>query len=31
MQHRAAVFTTDKDFARIARLTSLPLHPLPNP
>jgi predicted nucleic acid-binding protein len=31
MQHRAAVFTTDKDFARIARLTSLPLHPLPAP
>lgn len=31
MHHRAAVFTLDKDFSRIARLTGLPLHPLPNP
>jgi predicted nucleic acid-binding protein len=31
MDHRAAVFTLDKDFSRIARLTHLPLHPLPNP
>jgi len=31
MQHRAAVFTADKDFARIVRLTSLQLHPLPSP
>jgi predicted nucleic acid-binding protein len=29
--HRAAVFTLDKDFSRIARLTNLPLHALPNP
>lgn len=31
MDHRAAVFTLDKDFSRIARLASLPLYPLPNP
>lgn len=31
MHHRAAVFTLDKDFSRIARLTGLPLYPLPNP
>ena len=31
MDHGAAVFTLDKDFSRIARLTGLPLHPLPNP
>jgi len=31
MDHRAAVFTLDKDFSRIARLTNLPLHRLPNP
>jgi predicted nucleic acid-binding protein len=31
MHHRASVFTLDKDFSRIARLTGLPLHPLPNP
>jgi predicted nucleic acid-binding protein len=31
MHHRAAVFTLDKDFSRIARLTRLPLHSLPNP
>jgi predicted nucleic acid-binding protein len=29
LEHRASVFTLDKDFARIARLTGLPLHPLP--
>jgi len=29
--HRAGVFTLDKDFSRIARLTGLPLHPLTNP
>jgi predicted nucleic acid-binding protein len=28
LEHRAAVFTLDKDFARIARLTNLPLHPI---
>jgi predicted nucleic acid-binding protein len=28
--HRAAVFTLDKDFSRIAHLTGLPLHSLPN-
>lgn len=29
MEHQASVFTLDKDFSRIARLTGLPLHPLP--
>jgi predicted nucleic acid-binding protein len=29
LDHRASVFTLDKDFSRIARLTGLPLHPLP--
>jgi predicted nucleic acid-binding protein len=31
LEHRANVFTLDKDFSRIARLTGLPLHPLPGP
>jgi len=31
MEHRASVFTLDKDFFRIARLTGLPLHLLPRP
>ena len=31
LEHRASVFTLDKDFSRIARLTGLPLHPLPVP
>jgi predicted nucleic acid-binding protein len=31
LEHRASVFTLDKDFSRIARLTGLPLHPLPRP
>ena len=31
LEHRAAVFTLDKDFSRIARLTGLPLYPLPAP
>jgi predicted nucleic acid-binding protein len=31
MHHRAAVFTLDQDFSRIARLTNLPLHPLTTP
>lgn len=31
LEHRATVFTLDKDFPRIARLTGLPLHPLPRP
>src|SRR5947208_1731678 len=29
VEHRASVFTLDKDFSRIARLTGLPLHALP--
>lgn len=29
LEHRASVFTVDKDFSRIARITNLPLHPLP--
>jgi len=28
LEHRATVFTLDKDFARITRLTNLPLHSL---
>jgi len=31
LEHRASVFTLGKDFSRIARLTGLPLHPLPGP
>ena len=31
LEHRASVFTLDKDFSRIARLTALPLYPLPAP
>jgi predicted nucleic acid-binding protein len=31
LEHRASVFSLDKDFSRIARLTGLPLHPLPGP
>jgi len=29
LEHGAGVFTVDKDFVRIARITNLPLHPLP--
>jgi predicted nucleic acid-binding protein len=29
LEHGASVFTADKDFSRIARITNLPLHPLP--
>ena len=29
LEHRATLFTLDKDFSRIARLTHLPLYPLP--
>ena len=29
LENRVSVFTLDKDFSRIARLTGLPLHPLP--
>ena len=31
MEHRANVFTLDRDFLRIARVTGLPLHVLPRP
>jgi predicted nucleic acid-binding protein len=31
LEHHASVFTLDKDFSRIARLTRLPLHPFPGP
>ena len=31
LEHRASLFTLDKDFSRVARITSLQLHPLPNP
>jgi predicted nucleic acid-binding protein len=30
-ENRATVFTLDKDFSRIARLTGLPLYSLPGP
>jgi len=29
LEHRVSVFTLDRDFSRIARLTGLPLHPIP--
>ncbi len=29
LEHRATVFTLDKDFSRIARITNLPLHRIP--
>ena len=28
LEHKASVFTLDKDFLRIAQITGLPLHPL---
>ena len=31
LEHRASVFTLDKNVSRIARLTGLPLYPLPAP
>ena len=31
LEHRVSVFTLDRDFSRIARLTGLPLHPIPAP
>jgi predicted nucleic acid-binding protein len=31
LEHRAILFTVDKDFSRVARITALPLHPLPEP
>lgn len=31
LEHEATLFTLDKDFARIARMTPLGLHPLPEP
>jgi predicted nucleic acid-binding protein len=31
LEHRASVFTLDRDFSRIARLTGLTLYPLPAP
>jgi predicted nucleic acid-binding protein len=30
LEHRASVFTLDKDFAGISRITGLPLHALPS-
>jgi predicted nucleic acid-binding protein len=30
LEHRATLFTLDKDFSRIARIASLRLHPLPD-
>jgi predicted nucleic acid-binding protein len=31
LEHRAILFSLDKDFSRIARLTALPLYSLPGP
>jgi predicted nucleic acid-binding protein len=31
LEHRATVFTLDRDFSRIARLTGLTLYPVPGP
>ena len=31
LEHRASLFTLDKDFSRVARITALRLHPLPAP
>jgi predicted nucleic acid-binding protein len=31
LEHRASLFTLDKDFSRVARVTTLQLHPLPKP
>jgi predicted nucleic acid-binding protein len=31
LEHRASVFSLDKDFSRVARITALRLHPLPEP
>jgi predicted nucleic acid-binding protein len=31
LEHHASVFSLDKDFSRVARITALRLHPLPEP
>jgi predicted nucleic acid-binding protein len=31
LEHQASLFTLDKDFSRVARITALRLHPLPEP
>jgi predicted nucleic acid-binding protein len=31
LEHQASIFSLDKDFSRVARITSLRLHPLPEP
>jgi predicted nucleic acid-binding protein len=31
LEHRASLFTLDKDFSRVARITSLRLHAMPEP
>jgi predicted nucleic acid-binding protein len=31
LEHRASVFSLDKDFSRVVRITALRLHPLPEP
>jgi predicted nucleic acid-binding protein len=31
LEHHASVFSLDKDFSRVARITVLRLHPLPEP
>jgi predicted nucleic acid-binding protein len=31
LEHHASLFSLDKDFSRVARITALRLHPLPEP
>jgi predicted nucleic acid-binding protein len=31
LEHQASLFSPDKDFSRVARITALRLHPLPAP
>jgi predicted nucleic acid-binding protein len=31
LEHQASLFTLDKDFSRVARISALRLHPLPEP
>ena len=31
LEHQASLFSLDKDFSRVARITALRLHPLPEP
>jgi predicted nucleic acid-binding protein len=31
LEHQASLFSLDKDFSRVARISALRLHPLPEP